>query len=858
MRESDDIESILNKLPHIWTEEEANHIKEYFNEQRPEVPKRIVKALWDFWSFQHPGQPLFDEVEENVALLLHARAYGERVPIEGSNTFFGNYLKEHHKLFAPLMPVPLTWGPRAVLDQKVLAGLNSPVMHAWIFVDGATIRQILIIGEGLPEIRYKVLSEAFMTALQLYGGSDDRGSEDMMNIGVLRIDVPGNLPAPLNLPSSITRNQPAPLSAEAAEAANEVLNRLRNYLEAIERDSGLVQVHEAEATTQEAILAAFSDYTWRVTSNSDDALLGRSEMRRSAKANSRVVTLIPYYKTREDNYTLRLTLNRDLLQTQAYKNLYNAYYYATIERIVMDAALRRDYYEQEARRLENERKEYMRADPEQRLAIWGPIVLLGVTFDYEMGVAIKLAEPKEMDTERYYQDNVPELIQEHLNWKERMDRIIEGLKAASSRDKTPLRRLAASRYFDAAIRARFPDESRAALAIYQEWCQDIQPLLWFEWRCLLQRRGIRWDDVFTRHTLFHIGFTSTQDKQNIGQLAITPYTVFDQDRSVTLFDSARGVMVVQDALDFATPVEYPGQPDALDDQGWQHLLALANQPVEKQSSSVLEERFSSALREELRKSPQNTMRRILKVLLEEEREEIQIDSSSESLEQKSLKTNLDAALRATAVGRTITRALAALSVLAFQTARRSLQSLQDYTQQAGGVTRGKSDLPARIALLRAVVECEAKGLSFEKELPTIFDGGSPQASVEVQRFLNEAENSHPGYVRTWINRLRTWGGSKAIGQLLSGLPQASKLCTNMQNAALLARAAAESARLARELEQAAGTLGEEQETDTMAFVKVGRELENILLAEYTGGMQDDLLNLIAVLVGQEPLQIPRI
>lgn len=849
----DDVNSILkNTSPGGWTPTEVERIKEHFHQQRPVISALLARSLWQYWRRHHRDQPLFELDEDNIALLLHARAFGEDVPEPGDSSFFGQYLYKHRKLYgAPPKLSRLNWGPRSVLAREVLAGLDSPVMHAWVFVEDTKLQQILIVGEGLPEIRQQIVQVAFQTSLQVHGVA-----HDIMNIGVLRIELPGSEVTPWDIPFPIIGDLRQPLSPAAAQTAVIALEELLAYLKALEQNSGLVRIHQVQFGAQKTLALALREKASNAFNSPHRATLWKS----NGQASSDLVTLIPYLQITQRARPLNLEFNLDLLETATYKRLLEAYHYATIQRILMDVGVRRDYFKHEAERMEAEEKYFKEATPPERIAVWGKTILITQRFDAELGVAIKLAEPEEMPIELFFEHNIPELIRSYRSWQRRMERIIDSVQEAFKRDDAPVDRFAASRFLDAAMRGRSPDESRATQTAFEGWCKLVQPLLRFEWHCFLQGQGIDEERVFTHHTFFHTQFTARD------RLLMSPFTLFDRDRSVALFDMERHVIEVRDATDYARDFEQSAsQATELPDQLWQGLRALAGR------DSISEEEFASALRKNLQHAPLEITERILKTLIashlaeqivfaseEEDEEELtqQAGSSSGSKavesfviggsERKELETHLATAREKTRVSHAIMRAFMALRVTAFQTAREALSlSVND------------RELQARVYIVHAIVECVAENRPFGNELPAIYHRPHLFPHSATQSALNLARAAHEVYVSNWITQVENEETrNRAIAQLLHGLPQAGIVCSPAEYAALLARTASESARLARELEQAAATLAEDREIVSAAFAKLGWVLEDILLPEFGGAPQDELLNLIEVLSGETFPQYP--
>lgn len=825
----EDIDFILNdRYPPSWSPDEARRIKELFCQLRPVVPATIVKALWQYWYATNREQPLFEDPGDNVALLLHARAYGEQVPSTEDDNFLGKLLKEHRALFAaPALPL-LKWGPRAILSQNALAGLTSPIFHVWVFTKEAAVQQILIIGQGLPEIRQQVLANVFTTSLRVHAVAND-----IMNIGVLRVEFPGYSQTPLDIPFNVLGDSPALLSPDAKTTALEAIQELHSFLLTLAERTGLVQIHEVKTTDQMALTNTYKTYA-KQAAVEDKAFLYRKKRQGD---ESDLVTLVPYWQIARSPLVLALSLSTDLLKTDSYGQLFEAYQAATFHRVMMDIGIRREHYRHEAERLETEKKSFDEATPRERDEIWGKTVLLVQEFKYELGITIKLAQPKEIPTEIFFKNNVPSLIKHYRDWEKRMENILRSLVKSKERPDAPVYRFAACRFLDAALRDQRPDESQAALAAFETWCAQVQPLLWFEWCNHLEQLGIDKKHIFTPHTIFHSTFSLTEDEMDTAEVMISPYTLVDQYRSVGLFDPELGAMAVHDETDYALP--FSPTPQSVEEH-WNHLVNLANQPDDTGKA------FADALRESLRQAPSAMMKRILEELFESHQVGEMLSDKKVKPDEEMLKT-LAMAMKKTAINRGIKHANIGMSVMAFQTARRALSQLLEY----------HPEWAVRIWLTRAIVECLANRLPFQEILPAIYHGAGWSAHSDIRTSIEQADAADHQYVEKWIEAVET-NPAVAIGRLSRGLPQAEQELQLSEYAALLARGAIESARLARELEQATASLAEEHEVTTTAFAKLGWALEEALLADLVGGLEGDLIELVKDLTTEEPLKYPGI
>jgi len=101
-----------------------------FQQARPCVPASLALELWDAWRTTRPGQRFLQSEEQDVALLLHARAHGALVPEPGAKGYEGGLLRDRAGSFGPLVPPALPWGARANLAPEGGAALDAPVIRA--------------------------------------------------------------------------------------------------------------------------------------------------------------------------------------------------------------------------------------------------------------------------------------------------------------------------------------------------------------------------------------------------------------------------------------------------------------------------------------------------------------------------------------------------------------------------------------------------------------------------------------------------------------------------------------------------------------------------------------------------------
>ncbi|WP_229402317.1 hypothetical protein [Micromonospora okii] len=827
-------DELFLKVPHAWEPDEAERAKQEFRHRRPAVPRHVVRGLWQYWRQRQPERPLFADPDQDLALLLHAQAFGLDIGVPDATDPLAALLARARESAdcAPLTPPPLTWGPRAALATQVRAALPSTLVRAWVVADEQGPIEVLVVGAGLPEIRQDVVQAALMTSLRINGLVDTGAGEmigDVVGVGVARVSAGlAGRGSAIELPSVFDARR-VTVAEGAASTARGALRDLVNGLRALERETNLVEVAEVRY----ADLAGFADTVRAMADRAADepyhALLRPAS---TEAGEGGLVALLPCLRTAHADEgagaAVGLALHPDLLATEAYGRLEEAHQRVLTRRLILDAELRRDQIEADIRWLRSEHDDYAAATPEERRANWESVVLLVERFDERTGTKIKLAEPEEMNTDTYMLTHVPQLITVRQRWADRLNELVVNLRSAAGQPHAPARQLAAGRFLDAVLRDVTPDESPATELAFRRWAEGVAPMLRYEWRHELRRQRIAPEDVFTRHTAFLTRYLPPIGGDDAA-LFVGAYSIVDERRSAVLADAARGVLVVRDATDHAEP-EAAGTADAPEavaaaDAAWDALARLAEDP------GADEEAFTAAFLSTMRAHPRHTARRMVDTLQPPE---------PGAAEAEALAEEMRRAERAMSLSEGMDRARTAMRMSAFLTARQSLDNV-----------RAEPHWEARAWLLRAIVECVAADLP-GREVPGLLGSGMAGLPPAALRALDEAVGLDPGYTASWLAALPEVDLGRAIRRLFHGIPRIRAATSERERAAWLFRTAVESARLARQLEQAGEELAEEHEAIDAALVVLGRALEDVLVGAFVGGARNEAEQLLELLTGEEP------
>ncbi|MFG1607830.1 hypothetical protein [Actinoplanes sp. NPDC049265] len=827
------------RAPTEWGPGDVERARQEFRDRRPAVPRYVVEALWRFWRLRQPDRALFDDPEQDLALVLHAQAYGLELGLPDPADPLAALLSriDGAAECSSLTPAVLTWGPQAALATEVRAALGSTLVRAWIVLDRQGPIEALVVGAGLPEIRQQIVQFALMTSLRINGLADVGNGAvvgDLVNVGLIRISagLPGQAAA-VELPP-VFNAQHVTVAESSAVTARGALRDFVNGLRSLERETNLVEIAEITSEQAAGLADTIRDMAEQVVHRPGRVLLRPAVDDRDAAGDGDegVVGLLPLLSLADSPQAsagtgIALHLHADLLATVAYTRLEEAHQRVLTTRLTLDAQLRRDQIKADLTWMTTEHDEYLLASPEERAANWDPVVLLVEKFDDRTGTTITLAEPEEMSRDQYELVQVPNLIKLREAWLRRLDDLVDNLRAAAGQPHSPARQLAAGRFFDAVLRDETPDESPATASAFEQWAAQLAPMLRFEWRHELNRRRIDPRDVFTRHTTFVTRYLPAIGPDD-AVLVMLPHSLVDDRLSAVLADADRRVMVVRDGTDHGTS-EIAGANDNLDgpaaEQEWNSLARLADDP------ETGEDVFAGAFISLLRKHPRHTARRMVETLQ---------PPAPDPAEPRMMEDELRRAAQAMSLSEGMSRARTAMRMSAFLTARQIL----DHVRAA---PRGE----AQAWLLRSVVECVATDLP-QRDIPGLLGsrtlGTLPHAAL---RAVDEAAHLDADYTARWLADLPEITVHRAVQRLFHGVPHSRSEVSGRERAVWLFRSSLQSARLAGELEEAVEELPEDRMPIDAALVALGRVLEDVLVGQYTNGARGEAERLLEVLTGEE-------
>lgn len=821
------LELILAKKLETWTPEEVHVLCERFIEACKDeriFPERLLTTrLWRYWFLIHGPSPMMHEPIFNMALMLSAQAFGDCVPPAGDIEYFSQYRQQHLDLEKLMTPPSFTWGPRACLNDVSGPTLNSAIINTYVFRRNEDeITEILIVGQGVPDIKQKVFKVALGCALRAQAGD-----LDMLNADIIRIQIPDEDQELFNIPGISTLGSQLPPTNAAG-----VLSGLVRELRLLQESTGLVVVHDnCDTDSRKKLDRELRGYAKQVSKESRCLILAK-DPKKSPEVKG-LVTLLPHYHIARRASPLYLKLDPDILENPSFKDLLDAFMHQTVTRIRVDAEVRLKSYEKHIEELTEEKQRWDdTADtPNKRKVLWDEYVLLTERFDAEVGVTIRLVNPEQRPTAEWMENSLPALIKGYKEWAEKMRQIIKDIKKTLERPDSPIRRLAAGSFLDAALRGCQPiTDEPSVIMCFQRWSKQVAPFLQLQWRILLDSKGINPETVFRRNTTFHTRFQI--DENNPGRvvgLLMQPLTLASPIHAVVAFDSSQPIISIQDPSDYSQPLqvekssEIPGLLNEIE-----HVLMTANSYEE----------IKVELKSLIRQSPQAYLSKITKYLFSFHRDPNSDWSESRLTTQKhEVRAHTDLAAFPSRVSTLLSRG-------ATHSAKQLIQ---------------RQDIPEflRVQLLLWNVLAEAYVESIIRNEPIhiliLQARESKDLNDPIWELLNKAKSYDAQFVNEWLNLLKN---AKDIGNAVSFLKRKwirleQQLSTQQKKAVYDAQSVVSLISLAKQLETESNAIEAGSESLATLLLKIGKSLEKLLLAETAGIPKSEVISLLEILVGEE-------
>jgi hypothetical protein len=828
------LELMLLRDPQTWSPNEVQTVCHSFmqacDDEHIPVGRLLTTKLWRYWFLAHKEEPLMTDPKYNIALMLNAQAFGEFVPPSGSGEFFGRYRQEYAEFEKELGPPALTWGPRACMNAVSGPTLDSAVAHVCIFRVNGQIQEILIVGQSPFEIQQETFQAVFSCALRVQAGD-----LDMVNVDTCRILTPNSDQKLFELPGIITLGTASMLTPSNDQTATGALSELVQRLRLLQEQTELVAVHNFDAPVKRGFDSSLRNYARRAFRDGNATIVAKDPEKSPEMVGW--VTLVPYYQIARRPLPLRVVIHPDVLELPSFKELLEVFTCHTIERICADAKVRQETYEEHARQLKKEQSRWRNADESMRKKLWGEFVLLTEIFNLETGTTIRLAQPTQRPTAVYMEVNVPSLIAQYETWAERMRKIVRDIRETAERPDTPIRRLAASRFLDAALRNRGHLLGDATIRRYfNRWCAQVAPFLRFQWRTGLEAKGINPDTVFTRHTVFHTRF-QVDNQGNVIGLVMQPLTMVSPAHSMLIFDPKQSILIARDPSDYAQAFEDRSttNPNEL----WQGLRRAVTTPGTNQMD------FTAKLRSALSEAPFELLPKVVERLMPPETTSV----GNQWNESRLISVQTDLANRI--------HLIAFPSKVVTLLGQRALHSARKLIQE----TQVPQDLKVRLILWQVLVECIAHGHSPVVFIPPLIQSDwqppvwstAEEGTDQVKHLLRKAQRHDAAFVREWINLLECSEDlQQAIGFLRQDWMRLEQyLSTPQRQAVNKAQSVTESVSLARALEAAAQTIDLEGESTATLLAKIGQPLEDMLLTEIGATPSSDIIALLETLVGEQ-------
>jgi hypothetical protein len=825
----DNRSAVLNKDPHDWSEADVAYLCQrfsaYCDSEETTLDQLLVKRLWRYWFLLHGDQPLMDDPCHNIALMLNAAVLGEFVPPAGYTDFFARYRQAHAELEQSLSPPQLSWGPRATMNTVSGPTLDSAVVHVSVSRSDGVIHEILVTGEGLPELRQEILPGMLSCMLRVQAGD-----LDMLNVDAYRIVAPTGKQDLLELPGIATLGSGLTRPPNDEQTAAAALSESVRKLLLLQNQTEMVVVHECDATKKQDFDASLRNYAKEAHENQQVTVIAKED-----PGLDDVITFAPYYSIAQRPSPLRLMLDPAVIQLSSFEQLLEAFTYCTVERIAAAGRVRQETYEERVVQLRMRQERWRAASERTRKEAWPEFLWLSERFNRETGTITQI-KPIKVTTSEYMEEFVPSLIEQFEDWAKQMRRIVSDITEATSRSDTPIRRLAASRFLDAALRDRgHLIDDLSTRRCFDRWSAQVAPLIRFNWNKLLRARGIDPQSVFTRNTVFHTRF-QVDEMHNLIGLVMQPLAMISPTTCLLTFDHRQPAVIIRSPHDYALAGNEAAHLDA--NQLWQDLKHLT---AENEADP---EEFSTRVRSVLSKAPFELLPKLIREI-----ESMEEHSKDSHLDLENLELKRTELVKKVRIAEFPSKMTTMLNHRAFHSARKLIAEI-----------RIEDKFKVRLLLWQALVECLAQGEDPNEYMPEFIGDQrkyswrrTNDGSEEIAQLLAEAQLRDSSFVQEWLERFRNSETSQpAVDLLQRDWPRLGDLISTPQDQTLADFfTAIESVALAKQLEKAATGISAAGESTATLLSKVGQPLEDLLLTDFAAIPFSDIVYLIETLGGTE-------
>ncbi|MFQ5753028.1 MAG: hypothetical protein ACE5HI_13640, partial [bacterium] len=499
----------------------VDRLKYCFHKLRPLVPLDLACFLADQQIQLHStGANLFEEPEEELAVWAYAHAYGwqfnklfepKSLQERDIKSILPDYLQKYDKIINPIFPQKLNWDAAAHLQDKVVASLDSPIIHAWFLRNKDTqFTNVIITGKGIPLISEQLTAVAFATSIALAPKENDLILDGIIRLSA-RQESNKDLYATVRSENIISKILPAFLQktfgsslkseqihlVKIPSSTATAMDLLKGALDRLQHDTGFVQVNVLSEEKLHKLQQSFSDYNNEAADN-DVVYLWNGN---NYKNEDSLVTTFSYDRIPWIEGPIELTLPIELIETEEFKELITLYQNSIIGSMIADAERRQEFYQGQYEKFKNELNYYESLSESERKKL--EPVEVSIQIDWELGIEIQI-RPVKVPAESYYKNNVPNLMDQAKEWYEKMRIFRKNLEPLIENPSAPLNRICTARLFDCALREIEPTGEPYIKKLFYSWKKCVEPLLLLEWNHLLNDQQINPENIFTRHTLFNI------------------------------------------------------------------------------------------------------------------------------------------------------------------------------------------------------------------------------------------------------------------------------------------------------------------------------------------------------------------
>ncbi len=457
-----------------------------------------------------------------------------------------------------ITPDPISYNPLFPINNKLNWALSSPIVKVWI---DKNQESILIIGQGLKDVYSIIMREVISLListdlspeciiangciyLALAQGNEDiiseednsRSSEEKPDEN--EKDEQSQLGKDLiyrftqnSMGGGRQNPQPGALNPKIA------FQRLIGQLSKIESETGLIEIYDQDSGTIQDFNLFLSRQIRNVIRRNNKIIIEPC-----LENQHSFVQIQPNILFQKRPKNVSISIPKDLLATEEFVALINAYYQLAASDLYTDVKRRLSFWKDRLERDTRAHQYYINLSETEKLNLEPVVITRGfnpvLAIDYPIHPETKpasefyLALPKRKETSKKYIKELSSLEKE-INRK---------MRAPDS----GIQKVFESFMFDCALRNVPPSSDEKVVTLFEDWRNLVYPGLFEAWSDYLRQNNIATEHLFGFNTFFSINYGEFDEEVNL-----SVFGIYDSNYSTIELNRVNGIARIFDPTYFA-------------------------------------------------------------------------------------------------------------------------------------------------------------------------------------------------------------------------------------------------------------------------------------------------------------------